>query len=159
MSVLVCGSLAYDTVMVFDGRFRDHILPDRIHSLSVAFLVPELRRNFGGCAGNIGYNARLLGLDVALLAAAGDDFSDYAAWLADLERRIHGARQRALLAANDEQIRLYHHIGRDILERQGRQGWGAKVIERLSADLRAEFPEPGSGRCLRCWEWPGYWAG
>ena len=81
MSVLVCGSLAYDTVMVFDGRFRDHILPDRIHSLSVAFLVPELRRNFGGCAGNIGYNARLLGLDVALLAAAGDDFSDYAAWL------------------------------------------------------------------------------
>lgn len=67
--------------------------------------------------------------------------TDYAAWLADLKRRIHGARQRALLAANDEQIRLYHHIGRDILERQGRQGWGAKVIERLSADLREEFPD------------------
>lgn len=81
MTVLVCGSLAYDTVMVFDGRFRDHILPDRIHSLSVAFLVPALRRNFGGCAGNIGYNARLLGLDVSLLAAAGDDFTDYSAWL------------------------------------------------------------------------------
>ena len=81
MTVLVCGSLAYDTVMVFDGRFRDHILADRIHSLSVAFLVPALRKNFGGCAGNIGFNARLLGLDVSIAAAAGDDFSDYAAWL------------------------------------------------------------------------------
>ena len=81
MSVLICGSLAYDTVMVFDGRFRDHILPERIHSLSVAFLVPALRRNFGGCAGNIGFNARLLGLEVELLGAAGDDFADYQAWL------------------------------------------------------------------------------
>ena len=66
---------------------------------------------------------------------------DYAGWLADLKQRIHGARQRALLAANGEQIRLYHHIGLDIVDRQSRQGWGAKVIDRLSADLRAEFPE------------------
>lgn len=66
---------------------------------------------------------------------------DYARWLADLKERIHGARQRALLAANSEQIRLYHHIGLDIVDRQSRQGWGAKVIDRLSADLRAEFPE------------------
>ena len=67
--------------------------------------------------------------------------ADYAEWLAKLKRRIKGARQRALLAANDEQIRLYHDIGRDILNRQSRQGWGAKVIERLSADLRAAFPD------------------
>lgn len=66
---------------------------------------------------------------------------DYADWLTDLKRRIQGARQRALLAANDEQIRLYHDIGRDILERQTRLGWGAKVIDRLAADLRAEFPD------------------
>lgn len=66
---------------------------------------------------------------------------DYAAWLTDLKQRIQGARQRALLAANDEQIRLYHDIGLDILERQRRQGWGARVIDRLSADLRAAFPE------------------
>ncbi len=81
MSVLICGSIAYDTIMVFDGRFGDHILPDRVHSLSVGFLVPSLRRNYGGCGGNIAYNARLLGMDVCLLGAAGDDFADYAAWL------------------------------------------------------------------------------
>ena len=66
---------------------------------------------------------------------------DYAAWLSDLKQRIQGARHRALLAANDEQIRLYHDIGRDIIERHGRQAWGTKVIERLSADLRAAFPD------------------
>ena len=67
--------------------------------------------------------------------------SDYADWLASLKRRIAGARQRALLAANEAQIRLYHDIGRDILDRQSQQGWGAKVIDRLSADLRAAFPD------------------
>ena len=63
MTALICGSVAYDTVMVFEGLFKDHILADRIHMLNVAFLVPALRRNFGGCAGNIGYNLTLLGGD------------------------------------------------------------------------------------------------
>jgi predicted nuclease of restriction endonuclease-like (RecB) superfamily len=67
--------------------------------------------------------------------------ADYAKWLTSLKQRIKGARQRALLAANSEQIRLYHDIGRDILDRQSRQGWGAKVIDHLSADLRAAFPD------------------
>jgi predicted nuclease of restriction endonuclease-like (RecB) superfamily len=67
--------------------------------------------------------------------------ADYADWLSNLKQRIQGARQRALLAVNDTQIRLYHDIGREILDRQNRQGWGAKVIERLSADLRSTFPE------------------
>lgn len=67
--------------------------------------------------------------------------ADYGAWLASLKQRIRGARQRAVLSANAEQIRLYHDIGRDILERQGRDGWGAKVISRLSADLQAAFPD------------------
>lgn len=66
---------------------------------------------------------------------------DYGDWLTSLKQRIRGARQRALLSENAEQIRLYHGIGRDILERQSRQGWGAKVIDRLSSDLRAAFPE------------------
>jgi predicted nuclease of restriction endonuclease-like (RecB) superfamily len=66
---------------------------------------------------------------------------DYVEWLNSLKKRIVGARQRALLATNSEQVQLYHDIGREILERQGDQGWGAKVIDRLSADLRAEFPE------------------
>ena len=67
--------------------------------------------------------------------------ADYGQWLASLKQRIQGARKRALLAANAEQIRPYHDIGRDILERQSRQRWGAKVIDRLSADLRAAFPD------------------
>jgi predicted nuclease of restriction endonuclease-like (RecB) superfamily len=67
--------------------------------------------------------------------------ADYAGWLASLKRRIAGARQRVLFAANQEQIRLYHEIGREILDRQSRQGWGAKVIDRLSADLRSAFPD------------------
>jgi predicted nuclease of restriction endonuclease-like (RecB) superfamily len=67
--------------------------------------------------------------------------ADYADWLTSLKFRIQGARQRALLAANAEQIRLYHDIGREILERQSRQGWGAKVIDQLSSDLRAAFPD------------------
>ena len=67
--------------------------------------------------------------------------ADYADWFVSLKSRIQGARQRALLSANTEQIRLYHDIGRDILERQSRQGWGAKVIDRLSSDLRAAFPD------------------
>jgi predicted nuclease of restriction endonuclease-like (RecB) superfamily len=66
---------------------------------------------------------------------------DYANWLAGLKQRISGARQRALLSANEEQIRLYHDIGCDIQDRQSRQGWGAKVIDRLSSDLRAAFPD------------------
>lgn len=66
---------------------------------------------------------------------------DYAAWVASLKKRIFGARQKALLAANTEQIKLYHDIGREILDRQNRQGWGAKVIDRLSADLREAFPD------------------
>ena len=65
----------------------------------------------------------------------------YADWLVSLKQRIQGARQRAVLAANEEHIRLYHDIGRDILDRQRRQGWGAGVIDRLSADLRAAFPD------------------
>ena len=67
--------------------------------------------------------------------------ADYAAWISSLKKRIAGARQKALLAANAEQIKLYHEIGRDILDRQNRQGWGAKVIDRLSADLREAFPD------------------
>ena len=65
---------------------------------------------------------------------------DYADWLSSLKQRIRGARQHALLAVNDGQIRLYHDIGRDILNRQSEQGWGAKVIDHLAADLQAAFP-------------------
>ena len=81
MPVLICGSFAYDTIMVFHDRFRNHILPDKVHVLSVAFLVPQLRREFGGCAGNIAYNLKLLGGDPLPVAAVGKDFGPYAEWM------------------------------------------------------------------------------
>lgn len=81
MTALICGSVAYDTVMVFEGRFKDHILADHIHMLNVSFLVPAMRRNFGGCAGNIAYNLKLLGGDGKIMAAVGSDFAPYRAWL------------------------------------------------------------------------------
>jgi len=77
MSALICGSLAYDTIMVFPERFKDHILPDKVHILNVSFLVPEMRRQFGGVAGNIAYNLKLLGGDPYPMATVGDDFGPY----------------------------------------------------------------------------------
>jgi len=75
--------MAYDTVMVFEGRFREHILPDRIHVLNVSFLAPSMRRNYGGCAGNIAYNLRLLGGDGLIMATVGHDFAPYGSWLTE----------------------------------------------------------------------------
>jgi adenosine kinase len=77
MSILVCGSIAYDSIMVFHGRFKEHILPDQVHILNVAFLVPEMRREFGGCAGNIAYNLKLLGAAPLPMATVGDDARPY----------------------------------------------------------------------------------
>jgi adenosine kinase len=81
MSALICGSIAYDNIMVFNDRFRHHILPDKVHILNVSFLVPELRREFGGCAGNIAYNLALLEGDGLPMATVGHDFGPYAKWM------------------------------------------------------------------------------
>ena len=81
MSALICGSMAYDTIMVFKGQFKEHILPDKIHMLNVSFLVPDMRRNFGGCAGNIAYNLNMLGGQGAPMATVGHDFAPYKEWL------------------------------------------------------------------------------
>ncbi len=78
MHTLICGSIAYDNIMVFKGRFKDHILPEQLHILNVAFLVPDLRREFGGCAGNIAYNLQLLGGRPLIMATVGDDHQPYA---------------------------------------------------------------------------------
>jgi adenosine kinase len=82
MTALICGSMAYDSLLLFEGRFKDHILPDRIHMLNVSFLVPSMRRRFGGCAGNIAYNLNLLGGNGLIMATVGHDFEPYAQWLA-----------------------------------------------------------------------------
>ncbi len=76
-SALICGSVAYDTILLFPDYFKAHILPDKIHMLNVAFLVPEMRREFGGCAANIAYNLHLLGDRAIPMAAAGEDFAPY----------------------------------------------------------------------------------
>lgn len=78
MKTLICGSMAYDTIMVFKDQFKKHILPEQIHILNVAFLVPEMRREYGGCAGNIAYNLHLLGGRPLIMATVGDDFGPYA---------------------------------------------------------------------------------
>ncbi|QIE25001.1 Adenosine kinase [Caballeronia sp. SBC2] len=72
VSTLICGSLAYDNIMTFQGRFGDHILPDQVHQLNISFLVPTMRRNFGGCAGNIAYALNLLGGDAKIMATLGE---------------------------------------------------------------------------------------
>lgn len=81
MTVLICGSLAFDTIMVFPGHFKNEIIPDKVHMLNVAFTVPEMRKEFGGCAGNIAYNLALLGGHGLPMGTVGRDFDDYAAWL------------------------------------------------------------------------------
>jgi adenosine kinase len=117
MSILVSGSLAIDYIMVFQDRFKNHILPDRLHVLNVAFHVPTLRRSFGGTAGNIAYHLRLLGDDPILLASVGSDFGPYADWLDrhGISRRFVRTYEEMLTAQafittdlDDNQITAFH---------------------------------------------------
>ena len=78
MAVVICGSLAFDTIMTFGGRFSEQILPDQLHILNVSFLVPALRREFGGCAGNIAYGLQQLGGNPLPMATVGSDGAEYA---------------------------------------------------------------------------------
>ena len=81
MRTLICGSFAFDHIMVFGDRFKNHILPDKVHMLNVSFLVPEMRREFGGCAGNIAYGLKLLGGSPVPMGTVGEDFGPYARWM------------------------------------------------------------------------------
>ena len=97
MTALICGSVAYDNIMVFEDSFKNHILPDKIHILNVAFLVPKLRREFGGCATNIAYNLKLLGEEPLPMATVGQDYEPYRKRLKELgikQTHIRAARQR-----------------------------------------------------------------
>jgi adenosine kinase len=117
MSILICGSIAYDTIMVFRDRFKNHILPDQLHILNVAFLVPDMRREFGGCAGNIGYTLDMLGGEPLVMATVGDDYEPYAARLTALGipqkciRRVPGtytAQAFITTDLDDNQITAFH---------------------------------------------------
>jgi adenosine kinase len=92
-AALICGSMAYDTIMVFDDQFKNHILPDKVHMLNVSFLVPRMRREFGGCAGNIAYNLKLLGGEPVPMATVGQDFAPYREWFEGLDIRLDRVRE------------------------------------------------------------------
>jgi len=93
MSAVICGSLAYDTIMVFPDQFKNHILPDKVHILNVSFLVPQMRREFGGCAGNIAYNLKLLGGNPLPMATVGQDFAPYREHLQKFGITLDGVRE------------------------------------------------------------------
>jgi len=167
--LLICGSLAYDTIMVFHDRFKAHILPDKLHMLNVAFLVPTMRREFGGCAGNIAYSAKLLGDEAYPMATAGSDFAPYADWM-----RRHGVPQdyvrvidseftaQAFITTDldDNQITAFHpgamqqsHLNQisaagrvtlGIVSPDGREGMIAHAAQFAAADIPFIF-DPGQG--------------
>ena len=116
MSALICGSFAYDTIMVFQDKFKNHILPDQVHILNVSFLVPEMRREFGGCAGNIAFNLKLLGEEPLPMATVGKDFSPYAEWMDKFEisrkyiKEVDSYTGQAFITTDqdDNQITAFH---------------------------------------------------
>ena len=169
MSILVCGSLAFDTIMVFGDRFRNHILAEQIHILNVSFLVPDMRREFGGCAGNIAYNLALLGEDALIMATVGDDAGPYRERLAALGlssehvRTVPGSyTAQAFITTDldDNQITAFHpgamsfshhnHIESarglrlGIVAPDGREGMLSHCRQFAAADVPFIF-DPGQG--------------
>ncbi|GAA5786871.1 carbohydrate kinase family protein [Chitiniphilus shinanonensis] len=170
MSTLICGSMAYDTIMVFPDRFKHHILPEQIHMLSISFLVPEMRREFGGCAGNIAYTLKALGDDPLILATVGSDFGPYAARLDRLGISRDGLRElpehftgQCFITTDldDNQINAFHpgamnfaHFARvaelqakpqlAIVAPDGKQGMQEHCAELKAAGIPFVF-DPGQG--------------
>ena len=169
MSALICGSMAFDTIMVFQDQFKNHILPEQVHILNVSFLVPEMRRNFGGCAGNIAFNLRMLGGDGLPMGTVGSDFGPYAAWMDENEiprdalREIpqsYTAQAYITTDQDDNQITAFHpgamnfahesHVSEvqglklGMVSPDGRQG----MIEHAEQFAEAGIPfifDPGQG--------------
>ena len=172
MRTLICGSLAFDSIMVFQDHFKHHILPDKIHMLNVSFLVPEMRREFGGCAGNIAYNLKLLGGEPVIMATVGDDFGAYADRLDGLGISREAIRQlpgsytaQAFITTDlaDNQITAFHPgamnfshqndastargIGLGIVSPDGRDGMLNHCRQFHAAGIPFVF-DPGQGMPL-----------
>jgi adenosine kinase len=133
MPALICGSLAFDTITTFPGRFADQIMPDQVHILNVSFLVPTLRREFGGCAGNIAYNLQALGGQPVILGALGVDGGDYLArvqgWGADVsliyhDAQLHTAQCHITTDRDNNQIAAFHPGAMSQRPRNGRAAQG-----------------------------------
>ena len=168
MTTLICGSLAFDNIMVFHDRFKNHILPEQIHILNVAFLVPEMRREYGGCAGNIAYNLMLLGGDPLIMATVGDDAGPYLNRLETLGLSCAHVRQvpgsftaQAFITTDldDNQITAFHpgamafsHLNKvdcanaklGIVAPDGREGMLQHARDFASAGVPFVF-DPGQG--------------
>jgi len=169
MSALICGSVAYDNIMVFEDSFKNHILPEQIHILNVAFLVPELRREFGGCALNIAYNLKLLGEDPLPMGIAGKDFAPYREWLERWEIRqdhlkvldeVYTAQAFITTDLDDNQITAFHpgalnhaHLNKvsdakgvtiGMVSPDGREGMLAHAEQFAAAGIPFVF-DPGQG--------------
>ena len=169
MSALICGSIAYDNIMVFEDSFKNHILPDQIHILNVAFLVPEMRREFGGCATNIAYNLKLLGDEPLPMATAGTDFGPYGERLESQGIRqehirvvedVFTAQAFITTDLDDNQITAFHpgamnhsHLNRvgdaqdvsiGIVSPDGRDGMLAHATQFATAGIPFIF-DPGQG--------------
>ncbi len=147
MTALICGSVAYDNIMVFEDSFKNHILPDQIHILNVAFLVPRLRREFGGCAANIAYNLKLLGGDPLPMATVGEDFEPYRAWLKKngirqtCIRRLDGvltAQAFITTDLDDNQITAFHPGAMNLSEKN-------KVSDAKGVKIGMVSPDGRSG--------------
>jgi adenosine kinase len=166
---LICGSVALDTIMVFSDRFKNHILPDKIHMLNVSFLVPQLRREYGGCAGNIAYGLRLLGDRGYPMATVGRDFGPYKDWMretgvpTDYIKVIdseHTAQAFITTDLDDNQITAFHpgamqsshlnhvsdakDIGIGIVAPDGRDGMIQHAQQFAAAGIPFIF-DPGQG--------------
>jgi adenosine kinase len=161
--------MAYDNIMVFPGRFKEHILPDQLHILNVSFLVPEMRKELGGCAGNIAYNLRLLGGEPLIMATVGRDFDTYRKRLAEqsLDERFITVVEETLTAQayittdlDDNQITAFHpgamdhsHVNRvptdadieiGMISPDGRQGMVEHAAQFADAGIPFIF-DPGQG--------------
>ncbi len=150
MTALICGSVAYDNIMVFEDSFKNHILPDKIHILNVSFLVPHLRREFGGCAANIAFNLKLLGADPLPMATVGQDFEPYQHWLTRWGvRQDHINVLDGVLTAqafittdlDDNQITAFHPGAMNFAERNKVSDAKGATIGIVSPDGRAGMIE------------------
>lgn len=169
MAALICGSLAFDTIMTFEGRFAEQILPDQLHILNVSFLVPSLRRDFGGCAGNIAYSLKLLGGEPLPMATLGTDGGEYLQRLAALGisdryvKQVEGtytAQAMIMTDRDNNQITAFHpgammqaHITRieshpdiklGIISPDGRDAMLEHAAQFVAAGIPFVF-DPGQG--------------
>ena len=161
--------MAYDTIMVFHDKFKNHILPEKVHMLNVSFLVPMIRREFGGCAGNIAYNLKLLGENPVIMATVGHDFEPYAQWLNSCQistefikvmddhytgqayittdeddNQITAFHPGAMSSSHENSVPTQHDISLGIVSPDGKEGMQLHAKEFAEASIPFIF-DPGQG--------------